>query len=106
MDFHWTSTSQDPRHSFRRIRGQENILAALRTCMYAGDKHGLPFLAGVFSRQHRPGGIIYTMVRPTGLSTLLGPTGETACSVTLVFYNSVRPVAHLEVSKIEYVEIL
>lgn len=86
-----------------RISNPDKIRETLDAFMKEPEKQRAPFLATIFSREHRPGGIIYEGHRPIG--AVITDDDKKYCLGTMDDgYSST--VASLHLSKIEYIETL
>jgi len=90
--------------TFRRITENDEIRSTMNSYMLTPDQQRAPFLATIFTREHRPGGMIYEGTRPLSAST--DAVGETTYSLTNSDSGYSRPIAHIKLSGVEYVEVL
>lgn len=86
-----------------RITDPEKIRETLDAYMKEPEKQRASFLVTIFSREHRPGGIIYEGHRPIGAVT--SDAGRRYCLGTRDDGYS-RSVASLNLDQIEYIETL
>jgi hypothetical protein len=68
------------------------------------EEQPAPFLIEIFSREHRPGGIIYEGARPIG-AVQDNTTGERTYALSNGDSNYQSPIASVNVKFIEYVSI-
>lgn len=95
--------------SLIRITDKDKIQETLRGLMLAPHEQPAPFFASLFTREHRPGGIIYEGARPMSSSTDYDNNNkviEITYALTNGDSNYTRPIAYVKLSYIEYVEIL
>lgn len=72
--------------------------------MLAPSEQRAPFLATIFTREHRPGGTVFEGARPLSAST--DSNGETTYTLTNGDSGYTRPIAEVKLSRVEYVETL
>lgn len=72
--------------------------------MLAPGEQYAPFLATIFTREHRPEGTIFEGARP--LSAATDADGETTYTLTNGDSGYTRPIAAVKLSGVEYVETL
>lgn len=88
---------------FNCITDPKQIRETLDAHMKEPEKQIAPFLATIFSREHRPGGIIYEGHRPIAACQ----TGdERTYTLSTSDSNNQLGIAALKLSSIEYVETL
>jgi len=87
----------------RRITDKAEIKKVMHEYMYHPFQMNPSFITTVFTREQRPGGIIYEGVRPIGACT------DINFNVTYTLANSdsgyQRPIAIVRLDKIEYIEV-
>lgn len=83
-----------------RITDKETILSILRK--YLARETKCIFLVEIFSREHRPGGIIFEGATPLSICTEVA-LGEVYIALTNGDVNYCRPIATLKLSQIEYI---
>jgi len=88
---------------FNRITDQQQIRETLDAYMREPEKQRTPFLATIFSLEHRPGGIIYEGHRPIS-ACQTGDERTYALATSGSKYQSC--CAALKLSGIEYIETL
>ncbi len=88
---------------FQRITDPQQIRETLDAYMKAPDEQRASFLATIFSREHRPGGIIYEGHRPIAACQT---DDERTYTLSTSDSNYQLGIAALKLSTIEYVETL
>lgn len=91
--------------SLNRITDKAKIREAMHAHMLHPEKQRAPFLVTIFSREHRPGGIIYEGARPISASFIADGV-DTTYTLTDSDSDYTRPIAAVKLSGIEYVELL
>jgi hypothetical protein len=89
--------------SLRRITDNAKIREVMHAHMLHPELQRAPFIVAIFTREHRPGGIVYEGARPMGASTF---DSETLYTLTNGDSGYTRPIANVKLSGIEYVELL
>jgi hypothetical protein len=86
-----------------RITDPQKIRETLDKHMMEPEKQRAPFLVTIFSREHRPGGIIYEGHRPIAACQTPNVRSYTLATSGS---NYQRGCAFLKLSGIEYIEVL
>lgn len=83
-----------------RITDKETILGIFRK--YLARQTKCRFLVEIFTREHRPGGIIFEGAAPLSIYSECA-TGEYHITLTSSDSDYCRPIATLKLSQIEYI---
>lgn len=88
---------------FNRITDPQQIRSTLDAYIKEPEKQRASFLATIFSREHRPGGIIYEGHRPIAVSQT---DNDRTYTLSTSASNYQRSVCAVKLSGIEYIESL